>query len=109
MNDTLSKATWAALVAACGFTPKRMEVFAGRRMTVSEALAPGEVSMLLPIPAGGAVAAFYDPQPSAALNSGIAVILAFQTRKDARTFGKLLAHERKVAARATHSEPARPQ
>ena len=79
--------------------------------TLTEAFAPGRVSVLVPVRRGGAKTTYHDPALSAYLDAGTVVVLAFERRKDARRFEKLLAAEqaRTRAPAPTHPAPRKRQ
>lgn len=76
-----------------GFIPAAWLVLSREGLSLDEAMAPERCSMLLPVPQGDAQATFDDARLPIYLNSGAAVILAFEDQDDAGLFDRLTQSE----------------
>jgi len=71
--------------AAIGFAPAATLVLSNDGLTAEQAMAPGRVSVMVPVPAGNPPPT-PTPMAEAVLEAGGAVLLAFEDAADARRF-----------------------
>lgn len=72
-------------------------------LSYKEALAPGRVSFVIPVPAGDVLATRSDARIGAWLDAGASVLLHFECLDDARRWNALLDSE--IAAQASGKPP----
>ncbi|MBF0561749.1 MAG: hypothetical protein HQL37_06940 [Alphaproteobacteria bacterium] len=70
-------------------------------LSLAEATVPGRMAVMLPVPAGAALATFRDPRIGTYVEAGAAVILTFGRIADAAEFQRLM-----DAARTNPPPPA---
>ena len=72
-----------------GFSTGATVVLSLEGLTATEAMAPGRVAVVVPVPAGNTAATFNDPRLAGFLDCGAAVILRFERLCDAVQFQHL--------------------
>ncbi|MEI7606638.1 MAG: hypothetical protein WCJ64_04570 [Rhodospirillaceae bacterium] len=72
-----------------GFASVATVVLSNEGLTAAEAMAPGRVAVVLPVPAGNVAATFNDPRLAGYLDGGAAVVLRFERLCDAVQFQRL--------------------
>ena len=75
--------------AGPGFAPAATIVLSHEGLTLPEAMSPGRVAVVLPVPAGNVAATFNDPRLAGYLDGGASVILKFERLCDAVQFQRL--------------------
>ena len=75
--------------AGPGFASVASVVLSNEALTAEQAMAPGRVAVVLPVPAGNVAATFNDPRLAGYLDGGASVILKFERLCDAVQFQRL--------------------